>query len=218
MTVEVLDEDLGVYFWTTDDDRTAYAIKRDEGTVLIDPLPLDPSELEELGQVTAILLTSATHERAAWRLRDELKVPVWAPALALALAEEPDDRYGHSMVLPADLVSFQVPGAAADQHALILDDYIAFVPDLVRNRPDEGVRLAPDDELQNPVQARETVRLLLEQSIEILCPGHGRPIEDDVHGQLQAALEAAGDLADPDYVEVPPEELEDAEDEERDEA
>ena len=83
---------------------------------------------------------------------------MWAPALAQELEEEPDERYGHSMVLPADLVAFASPGAASDQHALILDDYVGFVPDLVQSparrraeadrrrvprEPDPGARHGP---------------------------------------------------------------------------
>jgi glyoxylase-like metal-dependent hydrolase (beta-lactamase superfamily II) len=212
-SVEVLDEDLGLYYWTIEDDRiggnpsTAYAVRReDEPAVLIDPLPLAPEALAELGEIQAIVLTAASHQRSAWRLRAELEVPVWAPALAQELEEEPDERYGHSMVLPADLVAFSSPGAAPDQHTLVLDDYVGFVPDLVQSLVDGELKLTDDEYLENPIQARETVRLLLEQSIDILCPAHGVPLVDDVHGQLQAALEAAGELQDPDFVEVDPDE------------
>jgi glyoxylase-like metal-dependent hydrolase (beta-lactamase superfamily II) len=221
-SVDVLDEDLGIYYWTVEDDRiggnlsTAYALRReDEPAVLIDPLPLAPDALAELGEVQAIVLTSNAHQRSAWRLRAELEVPVWAPALAQELDEEPDERYGHSMVLPGDLVAFASPGAAPDQHTLILEDYVGFVPDLVQSPPSGELRLTPDEYLDNPLQARETVRLLLEQSIDVLCPAHGLPLEDDVHGRLQAALEAAGELDDPDFVQVDPDEPEDGpEDEE----
>jgi glyoxylase-like metal-dependent hydrolase (beta-lactamase superfamily II) len=214
-SVEVLDEDLGLYYWTIEDDRiggnlsTAYAVRReDEPAVLIDPLPLAPEALAELGEIAAIVLTSASHQRSAWRLRAELEVPVWAPSLSQQLDEEPDERYGHSMVLPGDLVAFSSPGAAADQHTLILDDYVGFVPDLVQSPADGELKLTDDDYLENPIQARQTVQLLLEQSIDVLCPAHGVPLLDDVHGRLQAALEEAGELQDPSFVEVDPEELE----------
>jgi glyoxylase-like metal-dependent hydrolase (beta-lactamase superfamily II) len=212
LTVETLDEDLGIHYWTVEDDRlggmisTAYALATDEGTVLIDPLPLAADALASLGEVSAIVLSSGSHQRSAWRLRTELEVPVWAPALAQELEEEPDERYGHSAVLPGELVAFFTPGAGTTQHTLILDDYVGFVPDLVINAPGEELRLTPDEYMADPRQARESVKLLLEQSIDILCPSHGLPLTDDVHGQLQAALDEAGELADPDFVEVPPEE------------
>jgi glyoxylase-like metal-dependent hydrolase (beta-lactamase superfamily II) len=204
-------EDVDIVYWHIEDERiggqisTAYGLRTEEGMVLIDPLPLEEQALDALGEIQAIILTSASHQRSAWRLRAEREIPVWAPALAQELEEEPDERYSHSAVLPGDLNAFHVPGAGQSQHALILDDYIAFVPDLIVNPPDGEVALTPDEYLANPIQARDTVRLLLEQSIEILCPSHGLPILDDVHGQLAAALEEAGELDDPSFVEVPPE-------------
>ncbi len=214
-------EDVDVVYWYVEDDRlggalsTAYGLRTDDGMVLIDPLPLEPQAFAGLGEIQAIVLTSGSHQRSAWRLREELEVPVWAPALAQQLDEEPDDRYGHSSVLPGDLVAMFTPGPGTTQHTLVLDDYIGFVPDLVVNPPGGELRLAPDEYLQNPIQARSTVGLLLEQSIDILCPSHGLPVVDDVHGQLQTALEEAGELQDPSFVEVEPEEGEEGEDAER---
>jgi glyoxylase-like metal-dependent hydrolase (beta-lactamase superfamily II) len=211
-SVEVLDEDLGLSYWWVEDERlgghvsTAYALRADEGTVLIDPLPLAPDAFASLGDVTAIVLSSGPHQRSAWRLRSELEVPVWAPALAQELDEEPDERYGHSAVLPGELVAFHTPGPGTTQHTLILDDYVGFVPDLVLTTADGGIRLTPDEWLRDPRQARISVRLLLEQSIDVLCPSHGPPVTDDVQAKLQAALDEAGEADDPDYVEVPPEE------------
>jgi glyoxylase-like metal-dependent hydrolase (beta-lactamase superfamily II) len=207
-------EDLDIVYWHVEDDRiggqmsTAYGLRTDEGIVLIDPLPLEESALDELGEIQAIVITSPSHQRSAWRLRAEKEVPVWAPSLAQELEEEPDERYGHSMVLPGDLVAFHTPGAGPSQHSLILDDYVAFVPDLVVNPPDGELALTPDEYLDDPIQARDTIRLLLDQSIDILCPAHGVPVLDDVHGQLTAALEEAGELDDPNFVVVEPEDEE----------
>lgn len=212
--VEVVDEDLGVFYWTVEDDRlggflsTAYALKRDEGTVLVDPLPLAPEAMEELGEIQAIVLSTGSHQRSAWRLRGELGVPVWAPALAQELDEEPDERYGHSMVLPGDLVAFAAPGPTAANHALIHEDYVGFLGDLVVSPRGGPLALTPDEWLHDPIQTRETVRLLLEQSIDVLCPSHGVPVTEDAQERLREALEAAGELQDPSFVEVPPEEAE----------
>jgi glyoxylase-like metal-dependent hydrolase (beta-lactamase superfamily II) len=212
-TVEEI-EDVDIVYWHIEDERiggqisTAYGLRTEEGMVLIDPLPLDEAAFDALGEIQAIVLTSASHQRSAWRLRAEREIPVWAPSLAQELEEDPDERYGHSMVLPGDLNAFHTPGAGQSQHSLILDDYIAFVPDLVVNPPDGEVALTPDEYLENPIQARDTVRLLLEMSVDILCPSHGLPILDDVHGQLSAALEEAGELEDPSFVHVDPEDAE----------
>jgi hypothetical protein len=209
-------EDVDVVFWHVDDDRlggfisTSYGLRTEAGMVLIDPLPLEQQAFEALGPIQAIVLSSGSHQRSAWRLRAELELPVWAPALAQELDEEPDERYGHSAVLPGDLVASYAPGAGTTQHLLVLDDYIGFVPDLVVNPPGGPLALTPDHYMHNPRLARESVKLLFEQGLEILCPTHGLPIVDDVHGALQDALEAAGEVSDPDYVEVEPDEAEGA--------
>lgn len=206
-------EDVDVVFWHVEDDRlggfisTAYGLRTEEGMVLIDPLPLERQAFEALGEIQAIVLTSGSHQRSAWRLRGELEVPVWAPAMAQELDEDPDERYGHSAVLPGDLAAFYSPGAGTTQHTLVLDDYIGFVPDLIVNPSGGPLALTPDSYMDNPRLARESVKLLFEQGLEILCPTHGLPVVDDVHGALQDALEAAGSFADPDYVEVEPEEI-----------
>ena len=176
-------EDVDVVYWHIADDRiggfvsTAYGLRTDDGLVLIDPLPLEAPALERLGEIQAIVLTSGSHQRSAWRYRSELAVPVWAPALAQEIDEEPDERYGHGAVLPGDLFAFFTPGAGTTQHTLILDDYLAFVPDLVVRPPDGDLMLTPDEYMHDPGRARESVELL-------------------------AALERSGEYDDPDYVEV----------------
>src|SRR2546421_12272048 len=80
----------GVLHWRVHDDRidfisAAHAVVGDEGTVLIDPLPLTADALGRLGEVRAIALTSGSHQRSAWRLRRELGAPVHAPAVSQAL-------------------------------------------------------------------------------------------------------------------------------------
>ena len=129
------------------------------------------------------MLTSGSHQRSAWRLRGELEVPVWAPALAQELDEEPDERYGHSVVLPGDLVASPTPRAPADQHLLVLDDYVGFVPDLVVNPPDGELALTPDDYMRQPALRRATA--------SGSCSSRGStssarrtalPLVDDVHG------------------------------------
>jgi hypothetical protein len=89
----------GVWRWSIHDERidflgAAYAVKTEDGVVLIDPLPLEQAALDELGDVGAIVLTCGSHQRCAWRYRRELGADVYAPALSKEINEEPDVRYG----------------------------------------------------------------------------------------------------------------------------
>jgi glyoxylase-like metal-dependent hydrolase (beta-lactamase superfamily II) len=183
-TEEVVD---GVRNWSLDDDRIgsrsdAYAVDSAEGAVLIDPLPL----AEELGPVAAIVLTAGTHQRSAWRLRRELGVPVWAPALSKLIDEEPDARYGEGDELPGGLVAYFTPGAGTTQHTLIRDG-VAFTSDLLVV---SGGRLSliPERWAHDIDQARESARRLLDLDIRVVCTAHGGAVTDDPKAQIRAAL------------------------------
>src|SRR5207244_5046321 len=129
----------------------AHAVVGDEGTVLIDPLRLTADALGRLGEVRAIALTSGSHQRSAWRLRRELGAAVHAPALAQALEEEPDARYGDGDELPGGLTAVFTPGAGTTQHTFLLarGPGIAFLPDLVARGPD-GALFLPTEYMHAP--------------------------------------------------------------------
>jgi glyoxylase-like metal-dependent hydrolase (beta-lactamase superfamily II) len=188
----------GVWSWSVHDDRidfvsTAHAVAGNEGVVLIDPLPLASEALAGLGDVTAICLTAGTHQRSAWRYRRELGAPVYAPALSRQIEEEPDVRYGDGDELPGGLSAVFTPGAGTTQHTFLLarEGGVAFVPDLVVNVPDRGLRVTPDEYVHDPAEARRSIRKLLDLPFSILCLNHGAPVTDDPHAAIRAVLESA---------------------------
>jgi glyoxylase-like metal-dependent hydrolase (beta-lactamase superfamily II) len=185
----------GVHFWQVHDDRinflsAAHAVATDEGVVLVDPLPLAEDALRGLGEVAAIVLSSGSHQRSSWRLRRELGVAVWAPALSRQIDEDPDVRYGEGDRLPGGLTALFTPGAGTTQHTLVReeDPRIAIVSDLVVRAPGHEVQLVPDEYADDPAQARESVRKLLGVAFEVLCMGHGEPVTEDARGALGRAL------------------------------
>jgi glyoxylase-like metal-dependent hydrolase (beta-lactamase superfamily II) len=185
----------GVSFWTVHDDRinflsAAYAVATDDGVVLVDPLPLVADALQGLGEVAAIVLTSGSHQRSSWRLRRDLGVPVWAPALSRQIDEEPDVRYGGGDRLPGGLTALFTPGAGTTQHTIVRgeDPRIAIVSDLLVRAPGHEVELVPDEYAHDPAQARESIRKLLELDFDVLCMGHGAPVTDDAQGAVRRAL------------------------------
>ena len=120
-TVEIVP---GLWCWAVEDERiggffsAAHAFAAEEGVVLVDPLPLETSALAALGEPAAICLTSGSHQRSAWRLRRELGLRVYAPALVKEVEEEPDVRYRKGDVLPGGLKAIFAPGPGTTQHAL----------------------------------------------------------------------------------------------------
>lgn len=185
----------GVWHWAISDERigghlsAAHALAGPGGVVLIDPLPLAAAALERLGAVTAICLTTSSHQRSAWRYRRDHGVEVWAPALARTFDEQPDRRYGDGDELPGGLHAVFTPGAGTSQHTLVASEpSVAFVPDLLVHPPGEPLALIPGEYAHDVGEARVNVAKLLELPFGALCMGHGAPITDDPKGAIRTLL------------------------------
>jgi Metallo-beta-lactamase superfamily len=187
----------GVWHWSIHDDRIDYisashAVASDEGTVLVDPLRLTDEAFAELGDVTAICLTTSEHQRASWHYRRTLGATVYAPALSKQVEEEPDGRYGEGDELPGGLRPIFTPGAGTTQHTFLLERNggIAFVPDYLVRPPGRDVMVIPEEYAQDVDEAQRTVvEKLLGLNFEILCLGHGTPVTEDAQAAVRRALE-----------------------------
>src|SRR5215217_6501653 len=102
----------------------AYAVLTGAGPVLVDPEVAAPEDWHRLlalvGQrPAATVLTSAWHERSAYRLRDAHAIPVWAPAAGVEELEgRPDHLYGDGAVLPGGLRAIGIDGRYAGDTVL----------------------------------------------------------------------------------------------------
>jgi glyoxylase-like metal-dependent hydrolase (beta-lactamase superfamily II) len=193
-TIEKVTPD--VWTWSVHDDRidfvsSSFAFVSDEGTILIDPLPLEPDVLGNLGDVHAIVLTSGSHQRSSWRYRRELGVPVWIPAGVESNEEEPDGRYSDGDELHDDLQAIFTPGAGTTQHTLLLDrdGGVVFTPDLLVIPPGGRLTLTPAQYVHDPEEQRRSVEKLLDLNFRVLCTGHGGAVTEDAKGAVRAALE-----------------------------
>ena len=186
----------GLWHWHVEDDRiggylsAAHALAADGGMVLVDPLPAASTALAELGEVTAICLTSGGHQRSAWRYRRQFGAPVWGPALAETFEEEPDHRYGDGDALPGGLRAVFTPGAGTTQHTLLSGGHpgIAFVPDLLAKPLGEDLVLVPSEYMHDPAEARRSVERLLDLPFETLCLSHGVPVVENAKAAVRACL------------------------------
>lgn len=184
-----------VWHWEVHDDRIdypsdAYAVTAREGAVIVDPIWLAPATLEQLGVIAAICLTGAPHQRAAWRLRRRLQVPVWAPEGAAEMDEEPDRGYGHDELLPGGLVSIHAPGPTEAGHALWHESTGALMIGdlLIRPGPEAPLELPPDAHQDVPERTPGSVERLVTLMPSAVCPGHGPPIVGEGVQALRAAL------------------------------
>ncbi len=184
----------GLYRYSLHDDRIdfqsdSYIIVQEGFAVLIDPLPVDPAELTRHGPIQAIVLSASCHERAAWRYRQQLNVPVCAPARGVDFEETPDRWYRADDRLPGGLIAVHAPGPTEAHYAFHSDrgGGVVFCADLLTNAQGTGLAFVPGEYQDEPERTRESVRKLLGLDFAILCTNHGDPI-------LTGAKEAIRDL------------------------
>jgi glyoxylase-like metal-dependent hydrolase (beta-lactamase superfamily II) len=185
-----------IMHWTIQDDRIqwrsdAYAIREHDRTVLIDPLPLEDDLLDDLGQVAAICLTGACHQRASWRYRERFGVKVWAPRGAATLEEPADFWYWHGDDLPGGLKAIHAPGPTEATCILHRSKGpgALFCADIVIN-DGKAVMFVPDKYMDEPQRTRESARRILDLRFGLLCFDHGPPLIADPHAAIRAALES----------------------------
>ena len=185
----------GVWHWRLRDERIGdeWGCSHAADGVLIDPHRLADDAFSRLGEVEAIVLTTSSHQRAAWQLRRELRVPVYLPAAAKQVDEEPDERYQEGDALPGGLQAVFTPGAGTTQHSLLLtrDAGVLFTPDLFIRAPDGPLEWVPFGYMHDPEEAKRSVQRLLGLDFDVLCMAHGAPLvggaKDTLRGLLQAS-------------------------------
>ena len=185
----------GVWHWRLRDERIGgdWGCSHAADGVLIDPHRLAGDAFERLGAIEAIVLTTSSHQRAAWRLRRELGVPVYVPAAAKRVDEEPDERYEEGDALPGGLQAVFTPGAGTTQHSLLLtrDAGVLFTPDLFMRPPDEAVEWVPFEYMYDPEEAKRSVERLLRLEFDVLCMAHGAPLVGGAKDAMRGLLHAS---------------------------
>jgi hypothetical protein len=183
----------GVWHWRLRDNRIGghWGAGHAVPGVLIDPHPLAPAAFARLGELKAVVLTTSSHQRSAWRLRRELGLPVYLPAASRQIDEEPDVRYEEGDELPGGLQAYFTPGAGTTQHSLLLpgEPGVLFTPDLFVHAPGGPLELVPAEYMHDPEQARQTAERLTDLDFDVLCTAHGAPL---VGGAKQALRELLG--------------------------
>jgi Metallo-beta-lactamase superfamily len=160
--------------------------------VLVDPVRLAMEDLAELPRPTAVGLTAKCHQRSAWRYRDELGAPVWAPQGAAPMDEEPDRRYGAGDRLPGGLLALHTPGPEDVHFCFLLEREeggVLLCSDLLRRGEDGDLDFVPLQYHDDPDATRRSVEDLLDLQFAVLCLDHGPPVADDPKAEIRALLE-----------------------------
>ncbi len=168
---------------------SSQAITADGGSVLVDPVQLDPEELAGLREPTAIVLTSKGHQRSAWHYRSEFGAEVWMPEGAAEADEQPDHRYRDGDQLPGGLRAVLTPGPAPVHYCMLLERApgVLICSDLLSNS-DDGLEFVNPAFHDDPAETRRSVERLLDLPFAVMCFDHGVPITDDPKGDIKTLL------------------------------
>jgi glyoxylase-like metal-dependent hydrolase (beta-lactamase superfamily II) len=171
---------------------SSHAVATDGGCVLVDPVGLAADALAALPRPEAILLDARSHQRASWRYRSELGVPVWLPEDAPAAEEEPDRRYAEGDMLPGGLVALRTPGPERPHYSFLLEREpgVFFCSDLISNDgEDTELSFVPPEFHEDPAETRRSLEGLLDLPFTVLCLAHGAPVTDDPRAALRRLRE-----------------------------
>ena len=182
-------------------DFNGYLWVREEGNVLIDPVPMsasDAAQLDALGGAALIVLTNRDHERDAAVLQKRTGARIVAheaeaPHFGLTVDRTVMD--GEEIV--TDLRALHLAhGKSPGEIALLWrGGRVAFIGDYVWGHPVGALTLGAEPTLADPAQAALQLRKLLAvQQLDALLLGDGHSLLTGARGALLAMLEARTDI------------------------
>jgi glyoxylase-like metal-dependent hydrolase (beta-lactamase superfamily II) len=159
-----------LYTWSRYDeplhvDFNALLWKRDDGNVLVDPLPLAPEHerhLAELGGAAWILITNSDHVRGAREIAARTGARLLGPAGERETFPVACERWLSDGDEPfpglevRELHGSKTPG----ELALVLDGATAIFGDTVRAHRADALMLLPEQKLRDPPRVLESLRRL----------------------------------------------------------
>jgi glyoxylase-like metal-dependent hydrolase (beta-lactamase superfamily II) len=137
--------------------------KREDGNVLVDPLPLAPENerhLADLGGAAWILITNSDHVRGAREIAARTGARVLGPAGERQSFPIPCERWLSDGEEPfPGLVVRELHGSKTPgELALVLDGDTAIFGDTVRAHRADALMLLPDQKLREPARVLESLR------------------------------------------------------------
>jgi uncharacterized cupin superfamily protein len=175
-------------------------VREGEGNLLIDPVPMidsDLDQLDSLGTVSHIVITNRDHERQAVFFRDRTGAQIVAHEADAPLLESAPDR----TVADADEI---VSGLQAVhlQHGKSPGEIALYWPqkrlvlagDLIVGAPLGELSILPDPKLENPAAAVLELRKLLALKFDAILLGDGHSLLSGAREHLLRCLESRGDI------------------------
>lgn len=168
---------------------------RDDGNVVIDPLPLsshDRAHLEELGGVATIVVTNSDHIRDAQALAADTGATIVGPRGEEGVFEA--GRWvGDGEEIVPGLTAIALDGSKTPgELALLLEGTTLVTGDLVRAHQGGALTLLPDPKLRDKSRALESLQRLVDlPGVEAVLVGDGWPVFRDGAARLAELLAAS---------------------------
>ena len=170
------------------------ALMADAGLVIVDPIRVVESGMEELAlhkPVAAIVLTNENHTRAAAWFRSRFGAPIFAhPDAVGALTVAVDGMLTTARLVAGNLKVVELPGAAFGEIALVHPGGGLHFGDAVINLESTGLALLPDKYCTAPKQLKESVQALPLANVEVATFAHGPVLSQGTGARLRALFTA----------------------------
>lgn len=196
-----------LYTWSVFDEEKQFDFNgflwvREEGNILIDPVPMsdsDAAQLDELGGAALIVLTNRDHERDAVAFKARTGAQIVAHEADAPLFELTVDRSvtDGEEIVPDLRVLHLSHGKSPGEIALLWrDSSVAFIGDYVWGHPVGTLVLGAEPKVAEPAQAALQLRklLLFAPQLDALLLGDGHSILRGARDALIAMLEARRDI------------------------
>ncbi len=174
---------------------------REEGNVLIDPVPMsagDIKQMDELGGAALIVLTNRDHERDAVAFKEHTGARIVAHEADAPLFELAVDRTvtDGEEIRPDLRVLHLAHGKSPGEIALLWrNNSVAFIGDYVWGHPVGSLTLGAEPAVSDPAKAALQLRKLLAiPQLDALLLGDGHSILSGARDALIAMLEARTDI------------------------
>ena len=194
-----------IYSWSAFDERrqidfNGHLWVREEGNVLIDPVPMiesDLDQLEALGGARWIVLTNRDHEREAASFRDRTGAEIAVHELDAGELEARAQRTiadGEEIVAGLEAVHLRFCKSPGEIALYWKEKRLVLSGDLVVGEPIGELSLLADEKLADPAAAALELRRLLSLGFDAMLVGDGHSIAHDARERLLECLERRGDI------------------------
>ncbi|CAG7855833.1 hypothetical protein MCAMS1_00106 [biofilm metagenome] len=155
---------------------------RQEGNVLIDPLPLsvhDLNHLRQLGGAATIIVTNSDHCRDAFHISKITGASLYGPAQEQKTFPLACQHWVHDKeeIVPG-LIAYELNGSKSPgELALVLEQHTLITGDLIRSHKAGELCMLPESKLLDVFAAKESVRRMANlQAINTVLVGDGWPV------------------------------------------